>query len=83
MDEEKKMENFNFYLVSSVPIIDDFIEIKKNIQKISFFRTHNNSVNDNKKKIQDIIDKYIQLVDYYFPNKYNHYWKIEVFRRKV
>ena len=78
MDEEKKIENYNFYLVSSVQIIEDFIEIRKNIQKISFFRTHNNTINDNKKKIQDIIDRYIKMVNHYFPDKYNHYWKIEV-----
>ena len=78
MDEEKKIENYNFYLVSSVQIIEDFIEIRKNIQKISFFRTHNNTTNDNKKKIQDIIDRYIKMVNHYFPGKYNHYWKIEV-----
>ena len=78
MDEEKKIENYNFYLVSSVQIIEDFIEIKKNIQKISFFRTHNNTINDNKRKIQDIIDRYIKMVNHYFPGKYDHYWKIEV-----
>lgn len=77
MDEKKIMENFNFYLVSSVSIIDEFIETKKNIQKISFFKMNNNSSNKNKKKIQEIIDRYIQLVDHYFPGKYNNYWTLE------
>jgi hypothetical protein len=77
LDEKKIIENFNFYLVSSVSIIDEFIETKKNIQKISFFKMNNSTSNQNKKKIQDIIDKYIQLVDYYFPGKYNNYWTLE------
>ena len=38
MDEKKIIENFNFYLVSSVSIIDEFIETKKKIQKISFLK---------------------------------------------
>ena len=77
LDETKIQENYNFYLVSSIPILEEFVKIKKNIQKISFFRSQNDSMNDNKKKIQDIIDRYTKLVDYYFPGKYNHYWILE------
>ena len=77
MDQKKIMENYNFYLVSSVSIIDEFIKTKKNIQKISFFKMNNNSNNHHKKKIQEIIDRYIHIVDYYFPGKYNHYWTLE------
>lgn len=77
MDQKKIMENYNFYLVSAVSIIDEFIKTKKNIQKISFFKMNNNSNNHHKKKIQEIIDRYIHIVDYYFPGKYNHYWTLE------
>jgi len=38
---------------------------------------NNNSNNQHKKKIQEIIDRYIHIVDYYFSGKYNHYWTLE------
>lgn len=76
-DTEKMFQNFNFYLIEVVPIIDEFINCRKNIQKISFFRSQNDSINSDKQKIQEVVDKYIKIVQYYFPKQYDKHWTLE------
>ena len=60
-----------------VPILDEFVACRKNIQKISFFRSQNESINNDKQKIQDVVDKYIKIVKYYFPKQYEKHWTME------
>jgi hypothetical protein len=76
-DTEKMFQNFNFYLIEVVPIIDEFVKCRKNIQKISFFRSQNDSINSDKQKIQEVVDKYIKIVKYYFPKQYDKHWTLE------
>lgn len=76
-DYEKLFQNFNFYLIEVVPILDEFINCRKNIQKISFFRSQNDSINNDKQKIQEVVDKYIKIVKYYFPKQYDKHWTME------
>lgn len=76
-DTEKMFQNFNFYLIEVVPIIDEFIKCRKNIQKISFFRSQNDCINSDKQKIQEVVDKYIKIVKYYFPKQYDKHWTLE------
>ncbi len=77
-NKKAKAENFNFYVVAVVPIMEDFIQCKNALQKVSFFRNLNDStMAENKKKLHSIINKYINTVEYYFPQTYSNYWKIE------
>lgn len=76
-DEKKKFDNFNFYLIAVVPVLDEFHESKSAIQKVSFFRNLNDTIFENKKKMESIINRYIQIVESYFPNFYSHYWTME------
>lgn len=76
-NEKEKLDNFNYYLVSVVPILDEFVKCKSALQKVSFFKTMNNSLLENKKKIEHVINRYITTVEHYFPKVYSSYWKIE------
>ena len=76
-NKKEKTDNFNFYIVAVIPILDDFTQCKSALQKVSFFRNMNNSMMENKKKLQSIINRYITTVEYYFPEQYSHYWKVE------
>jgi hypothetical protein len=76
-DHKKLYQNFNFYLIEVVQILDEFVTCRKNIQKISFFRSQNDSINNDKHKIQEVVDKYIKIVKYYFPKQYDKHWTME------
>lgn len=76
-DEKKKLDNFNFYLIAVVPILDDFIQSKSVIQKVSFFRQMNDSIYENKKKMEEIVNRYVHTVETYFPKKYSRCWEVE------
>jgi Fe2+ or Zn2+ uptake regulation protein len=70
--KEDKSLAYKYYLISAIPLLDEFSECKKNLTKISFFKMNNiNQSNDYIK----IIEKYIHVVEKFFPNEYNSYWK--------
>lgn len=63
---------YEYYLIAAIPILDEFSESKKKIQKISFFKKNN--TNQGKEYMQ-LIERYIDCVNKYFPEKYEYHWK--------
>ena len=63
---------YKYYLIASLPILEEFTICRKNMEKISFFKKRSDSVN--KDNCLDLIEKYISIVNKYFPGKYNTFW---------
>lgn len=71
--ELEDSENLNYYLIQAVPLLDEFIETKKSLKKLSFF----SNKQDNEKKnfkLDSIILAYMEIVKTYFPKMYSKYW---------
>ena len=79
-DEKQKNENFNFYLIAVVSLLEEFMKYRSQIQKVSFFRSMNDSIYESKKAIEDVVNRYIGIVENYFPEKYSDYWNIDTDR---
>lgn len=63
---------YKYYLIASLPILEEFTICRKNMEKISFFKKRSDSVN--KDNCLELIEKYISIVNKYFPGKYNTFW---------
>ena len=74
--KEQCSSNFYFYLTQALPLIEKFTDLKKNINKLQFFKGKNKK-DDNKENIKKVIEQYIGIVKKYFPNMFNHLWEIE------
>jgi hypothetical protein len=75
MKQDDDKMAYDYYLISSIPILDELVISKKNVEKISFFKKHNESAKI-KNHCFDLIEKYISIVTKYFPNRYDHYCSI-------
>lgn len=67
-------QNFYFYLTQAYSYLDEFTRLKEKLQKIQFFRNHAPNPDENKENIQVVIQKYIDLVEQYFPNQFTYLW---------
>ena len=74
--KEQCSSNFYFYLTHALPLIEKFTILKKSINKLQFFKDKNKK-DDNKENIKELINDYIEIVEQYFPNVFNHLWEIE------
>lgn len=73
LGEDEKKEKYKFYLIASLPILDEFNNCRKNIEKISFFRKKTDST-IHQNSCQDLVQNYTSIVHNFFPNKYNQHW---------
>ena len=75
-EETEDSQNFNYYLIQALPLLDEFSETKRTLKKLSFFSNKHN--NDQKNgKLQEIILSYLETVKTHFPKMYTKYWTYE------
>ena len=67
-------QNFYFYLTQAYSLLDEFQQLKKKLNKIQFFRSHETDHDHNKENIQGVIQKYTDLVEQYFPGQFSYLW---------
>lgn len=68
----QEKNKYKYYLIASLPILEEFTICRRNMEKISFFKKKSDSVS--KDQVSEIIEKYISLVNKYFPGKYTSFW---------
>jgi hypothetical protein len=71
--EEDESSVYNFYLLSVIPILDEYDVFKKKMKNISFFNREKPHVAQNQQhseKCKQLIDEYLQKVAYFFGDKY-------------
>lgn len=79
IEKIKDAEQFSFYLIQAIPIIDEYKSLQKKQNKIYFVSEKNNESNnsdsDKSKNMNRIIKNYLKLVNTYFPEDYkNNEW---------
>ena len=72
--EEDEASNYNFFLLSVIPILDEYEASRKRVQNISFFKPKQNKNDEsaNSNKTKTLVDKYMDQVFYYFGDKYGN-----------
>lgn len=80
LDVEKKMkgamrdeEQYQFYLIRAIPIIDEYKNLQKKQDKIYFMSPKSNSNEktlNNRQRMVLILKNYFQLIQTYFPEEY-------------
>lgn len=74
-EEDVQNNNINFYITRVIPILEKYSECKDKLNKVNFIKK--NKDDTNRKNLLQIIKTYIDIVDEYFPQKYNFLWNIE------
>ena len=72
-ENQLKHEDYNFYLLSAIPLLDKYNSSKKKIKQISFFNSHKNSQKPNcNEECDKMIKEYFDIVERFFgkDNKY-------------
>ena len=80
---QSSRDNFNFYIMQSLPLWDEYETIKKSLQKVQFFKRSNSTEDVKKDRLQTIIDQYINLLKEFFPSHYDIYKNIYTETEKV
>lgn len=62
-------KSFDFFLLSVLPLLEEYVEVKKKLGKISFYKKK--STNNSNQRYKEIVQKYIDLVEKYFPNEFD------------
>jgi hypothetical protein len=79
MDISKNCEQFSFYLIQAIPLINEYKSLCQKQNKIYFMSSKEdqeaNNKNENRKAINKILKSYFNLVQIYFPKEYeNNDW---------
>jgi hypothetical protein len=70
-ENTKDNDQFCFYLIRAIPLIDEYKNLQKSQNKIYFFNKDNKNDNEIKQKqINIILNNYFNLVQTYFPEDY-------------
>lgn len=80
---ETVKDNFNFYIMQSISLLDEYDTIKKSLQKVQFFRRSNSTEDNKKERLQKIIDQYMTILKDFFPNYYNLYQNLYSENEKI
>lgn len=75
-EETEDSQNFNYYLIQALPLLDEFSDTKRSLKKLSFFSNKHNNDQKNE-KLQEIILSYLESVKTHFPKMYTKYWTYE------
>lgn len=62
-------ENFEFYLLAALPILNEFKSTRDNLTKISFFRKNKQSDKDDIDKLKKLIASYLKIINDFFPHE--------------
>ena len=71
-DKKDEQSRYEYYLLASLPILEEFAKSKEKLQKISFFRKN---TDQKENTCQVLTDSYIAVVEKNFPERYNYHWK--------
>lgn len=66
-------DNFNFYIMQSLSLLDEYTKIKKSLQKVQFLKRSNLTEDSKKQRLQTIIDQYMNILKEFFPCYYEIY----------
>lgn len=61
-------DQFNFYLIQAIPILDEYKKLQKNQNKIYFMGTENVKMDHTDR--DQLVKNYFHLIQRYFPNEY-------------
>ena len=81
--DTQSTQNFNFYIMQTISLLEEYEKIKKSLQKVQFFRQNNSIEDDKKERLQTIIDQYMNIIKEFFPNYYNMYQNINCESEKI
>jgi len=74
VENKKDMEQFSFYLIQAIPMLDEYKNLQKKQNKIYFMspkEINNNGISiDNRQRMITILKNYFHLVQTYFPEDY-------------
>jgi hypothetical protein len=74
VENKKDMEQFSFYLIQAIPMLDEYKNLQKKQNKIYFMspkEVNNNGISiDNRQRMITILKNYFHLVQTYFPEDY-------------
>jgi len=75
LQNQQDSEQFNFYLIQAIPLLDEYKNLQKNQNKIYFMVSKDNKDLETKElntiRMKKIIKEYFHLIQTYFPNEYN------------
>ena len=66
------ISSYQYYLISAIPILEEFSQCKEKMEKISFIKTANSTQSE---KYKLLIEKYLFILNKFFPKKYDSLWK--------
>jgi len=69
-DQQVVDNNFYFYLLRSLPILEKYCALKKSQNKIQFVRTNSEPMTESTEALNTLIQEYMVVLENYFPDEY-------------